>query len=317
MAKGASGRQKKEVYLAKLESLLQEYPKIFLVNVDNVGSNQMHQIRQKLRGEGVVLMGKNTMVRKVLRGLAASNSQFEKLLAVIKGNIGFVFTKGDLKEIRSVITENRVQAPAKAGALAPVDVVVPAGNTGQPPDKTSFFQALGVPTKISRGTIEIINDVPLIASGTRVGSSEAALLNMLNISPFTYGLTVVQVYEDGALFSPEILDVEESAMLETLMGGIKTIASISLALGYPTTPAVPHLLINGYKNLLAIAISSDYCFPAAEELKDLLNNPEKLAALASAASAAPAAGGAPAAKEEAKVEEEEESDDDMGFGLFD
>lgn len=56
MAKGASGRQKKEVYLAKLESLLQEYPKIFLVNVDNVGSNQMHQIRQKLRGEGVVLM---------------------------------------------------------------------------------------------------------------------------------------------------------------------------------------------------------------------------------------------------------------------
>lgn len=206
------------------------------------------------------------MVRKVLRGLAASNSQFEKLLAVIKGNIGFVFTKGDLKEIRSVITENRVQAPAKAGALAPVDVVVPAGNTGQPPDKTSFFQALGVPTKISRGTIEIINDVPLIASGTRVGSSEAALLNMLNISPFTYGLTVVQVYEDGALFSPEILDVEESAMLETLMGGIKTIASISLALGYPTTPAVPHLLINGYKNLLAIAISSDYCFPAAEEV---------------------------------------------------
>jgi len=50
----------------------------------------------------------------------------------------------------------KVEAPARAGAIAPVDVIIPAQNTGLGPEKTSFFQALAIPTKISRGTIEII-----------------------------------------------------------------------------------------------------------------------------------------------------------------
>lgn len=53
------------------------------------------------------------------------------------------------------------------------------------PGKTSFFQALGVPTKIARGTIEITSDLKLVETGQKVGASEATLLNMLNISPFS------------------------------------------------------------------------------------------------------------------------------------
>lgn len=49
-------------YFDKLKGLLEEYKSIFIVGVDNVSSQQMHEIRQSLRGEAVVLMGKNTMV---------------------------------------------------------------------------------------------------------------------------------------------------------------------------------------------------------------------------------------------------------------
>lgn len=52
----------KAAYFDKLENLLKEFKSIFIVTVDNVSSQQMHEIRQSLRGEGVVLMGKNTMV---------------------------------------------------------------------------------------------------------------------------------------------------------------------------------------------------------------------------------------------------------------
>lgn len=154
-----------------------------VVNVDNVGSNQMHQIRQALRGKGVVLMGKNTQVRRAVRGLIAENPQYERFLPHVRGNVGFVFTDGDLKEVRDLITANKVAAPAKAGALAPADVFIPAGPTGMDPGKTSFFQALGIPTKIARGMIEIVSEVRVTESGGRVGPSEATLLNMLNISP--------------------------------------------------------------------------------------------------------------------------------------
>jgi large subunit ribosomal protein LP0 len=113
-----------------------------------------------------------------------------------------VFTSRDLKEILEIITANKVAAPARAGALAPKDVMVPAGNTGMEPGKTSFFQALGIPTKIARGTIEIVSDVKVVVAGTRVGTSEAALFNMHNISPFTYGTSVSYIFDAGNIFSP-------------------------------------------------------------------------------------------------------------------
>ncbi|KAG0328506.1 ribosomal protein P0 (A0) (L10E) [Podila humilis] len=304
---------KKEEYFQKLKTYLEEFNSIFIVNVDNVGSNQMHEIRKALRGDAKILMGKNTMVRRAIRILQVENPDYEKLMPSVRGNIGFVFTNCDLKTIRDKVLTNRVKAPAKAGALAPIDVFIPAGNTGMEPGKTSFFQALGVPTKIARGTIEIINDVHLIKVGFRVGASEAALLNMLNISPFTYGLTVVQVYDQGTVFHPSVLDIEEDALVAQFVAGIKNIAAISLQIGYPTVASVPHSIINSYKNLLAVSIATEYTFPGAEKIKAYLADPSAFAV------AAPVAASSAAAPEKAaeKVEEAEESDDDMGFGLFD
>ena len=267
----------------------------------------MHQIRVSLRGKGVVLMGKNTMVRRALRTLLAENPQYEKLLPHVKGNIGFVFTSGDLKEVRELIVANKVAAPARAGALATVDVTVPAGNTGMEPGKTSFFQALGIPTKIARGTIEIVSDVKVVVAGTRVGSSEATLLNMLNISPFTYGMTVIQIFDQGNTFSPSVLDIDEEELVGRFLTGIKTIAAISLALKYPTIVSVTHSLVNAYKNLLAISLATEYTFEGSEKVKEYLANPEAFAVAAPVAETAAAV----ETKAEEKEEEKEESDEDM------
>lgn len=241
-------------------------------------------------------MGKNTMVRRAVRGLIGDNPQYERFLPHVKGNVGFVFTNADLKEIRDLILSNKVAAPARAGAVSPADVSIPAGATGMEPGKTSFFQALGIPTKIARGMIEIVSPVQILTSGVRVGPSEATLLNMLNISPFTYGMTVIQIYDNGQTFAPSVLDIEESALLANFLGGIKTIAAISLALNYPTLASVSHSLVNSYKNILAVSLATDYTFEGAEKAKAYLENPEAFQAAAPvAAEAAPAA--------EAKAEE--------------
>jgi len=257
-------------------------------------------------------MGKNTMMRKAIRGHLESNPGLEKLLPIIKNNVGFVFTKEDLPDIRTILLENKVQAPARAGAVAPLDVKVPAQTTTLGPEKTSFFQALSIPTKITKGTIEILNEVNLIKEGDKVGSSESTLLNMLNISPFTYGLLIENVYDSGTIFSPSILDITNEDIIARFMSGVRNIAAISLQIGYPTAASVPHSLINGFKKLLAIAVETDIDFEEANQTKEYLKDPSKFAVAAVAA--APAA---EAKKEEAKKEESEESDDDMGFGLFD
>jgi large subunit ribosomal protein LP0 len=187
------------------------------------------------------------------------------------------------------------------------------------PGKTSFFQALGVPTKIARGTIEITSDLKLVEAGGKVGASEATLLNMLNISPFTYGMKITQIYEDGQTFSPDVLDIEESQLMKALMSAIATITTVSLAANYPTLPSVMHSLVNAYKKALAVAVETDYSWEGIEDLKDRIANPDAYAAAAPAAGAGAAEEAAPAAAEAAPAAEEdegEESDADMGFGLF-
>jgi len=308
----------KSNYFLKLIKCLDEFPKCFIVGVDNVGSKQMQEIRIALRGKGEVLMGKNTMIRKAIRGHMSKNPALEKLLPHMVGNVGFVFTKDDLGEVREAITSKKVAAPAKAGSMAPIDVMLPAQNTGLGPEKTSFFQALSIPTKIAKGTIEILNDVSLIKKGEKVGASESALLNMLGIHPFSYGLVIRQVYDSGTIFEPSVLDMTTADLRMKFIQGVHNVASVCLAINYPTLASIAHSFVNGLKNLMALAAETDVSFKEAEKLKEYLKDPSKFAA-AVAPAAAPAKKEEAKKKEEPKKEEKKESDeDDGGFGgLFD
>lgn len=57
----------------------------------------------------------------------------------------------------------------------------------------------------------------ILKEGDKVGASEATLLNMLNISPFNYGLAVQMVYDSGTIFEPEILDIKPEDLLKTFL----------------------------------------------------------------------------------------------------
>jgi len=309
----------KATYFTKVTKNFDNYSKCFIVGADNVGSQQMHEIRAALRGRATLLMGKNTMMRKAMKGHLENIPGLERILPLIKGNVGLVFTNDDLCDVRDILLLNKKKAPARAGAIAPGLVTVPAQNTGLGPEKTSFFQALQIPTKISRGTIEITNDIQLLKEGDKVGLSEATLLNMLNISPFTYGLVLINVYDQGTVYSPKVLDIKDEDIVKAFTEGLARVTGACLYVGYPTVASVPHSIAKGFKKLLYVAAATEYSFKEAEQLKAILADPSKLAALQAAAAAPAADSSAPVAEAAApaKEESEEESDDDMGFGLFD
>ncbi|XP_009791710.1 large ribosomal subunit protein uL10 [Nicotiana tabacum] len=321
MAPKATKAEKKIAYDSKMCQLLDEYTQVLVAAADNVGSTQLQNIRKGLRGDSVVLMGKNTMMKRTIRVHAekTGNNTILNLIPLLVGNVGLIFTKGDLKEVSEEVAKYKVGAPARVGLVAPVDVVVPPGNTGLDPSQTSFFQVLNIPTKINKGTVEIITPVELIKKGDKVGSSEAALLAKLGIRPFSYGLVVLSVYDNGSVFSPEVLDLTEDDLIEKFAMGVSMVTSLSLAISYPTLAAAPHMFTNAYKNVLAIAVETDYSFPLADKVKEYLEDPSKFTAVAAAPVAAAGSGAAPAAakEEEKKDEPAEESDDDMGFSLFD
>jgi len=316
MSGAGSKTERKQAYFDRLKAYLDKYQKVVVVGADNVGSNQMQRIRQSLRGNAEVLMGKNTMVRKVLREYVESNPKVEPLIGLVKNNVGFVFTNGDLGEVEKQLLHHRVGAPAKAGVIAPNDVIVPKGPTGMEPTQTSFLQALNIASKINKGQVEIVSDVHLIKAGDKVGSSEATLLQKLSIKPFSYGLSLIHIYDNGAVYEPSVLKLTDADLLTKFRNGINNVASLSLSIGYPTLASLPHALSAAYKNVLSVAVETEYSFPAAEKIKAFIANPSAFAAAAPAASApaASSAASAPAAKEEKKEEKKEESDDDDMFG---
>lgn len=235
--------------------------------------------------------------------------ELEKIVNLLKGNTGLIFSNGDLSEIKKIIDEQAREAPAKVGAVAPDEVWIRAGSTGLDPKQTSFFQQLQIQTKIVKTQIEIVADKKIISAGQKIEATHAALLDKLKIRPFHYKMGVKKVYDDGAIFNPDVLDITSEDILKVFKTSIANMASISMASGYITKPAVPHILANAFKNLAAVTFDSDYSFKQADKLKEAAKNAVHVAAPV-------AAGGAPA-QAAAKVEEkkEEEADVDMG-GLF-
>jgi large subunit ribosomal protein LP0 len=265
--------ERKAWYFEHMKELMTTYSKCFVVAIDNVGSMQLQETRMALRGTAEVLMGKNTMMRKCIREFIEENpdSPIGQLEECCRGNVGFVFTNGDLGEIRQMLESNVRPAPAKVGSPAPIDVIVPKGPTGCDPGQTAFFQTLQISTKITRGQIEMTNDTHLISAGERVSASQAALLQKLGIAPFTYGMTLKSVYDSGSLFDAKVLDITDEVLTTKFVAALNAISKLSLALNMPTDASVTHSVANAFKAILAVTVELDnYTFDKAEIYKAYL-----------------------------------------------
>jgi len=309
-------QERKEEYFEKMKVLLATYTKAFIVEVDNVGSAQLQTTRKALRGQAEILMGKNTMMRKVIREFVAEHpgTPIAQLEAVCRGNVGFVFTSADLGGVRETLEGNVRPAPAKVGSIAPIDVIVPKGPTGCDPGQTAFFQTLQISTKITKGQIEMTNDTNLITAGDKVTASQAALLQKLDIEPFSYGLVLKAIYDNGSVFDAAVLDITDDVLAAKFTSSLSVIASLSLALGYPTQASVPHSVANAFKAVVAITLGCDtYSFEKADVFKAYLADPSAFAGSGGGGGGGGDAGGEAA---EAKVEEKEEEEEmDMAGGI--
>jgi large subunit ribosomal protein LP0 len=309
--------ERKKNYVSTFTNLTESYKKVIICEASNVGSTQMQEIRKQIRGKAVLMMGKNTMMKKAIAGHKSVNPKLAHLLPLLKGNIGLVFTNGDLREVRDIVNSNRQAAPAKAGQTSSKIVVIPAQNTGMEPTKTSFFQALNISTKISKGTVEIVSDSKILDVGQKVTQSEAALLNLLNMKPFAYGLVCKTIYDDGTVYSPDVLDTSAEDMMKVLQEGLTNIGSISMEVNYPTSVSIASQISAGFKNLLAISIGTNYDFAQSKQIKEFLKDPSKFA-VAKVEKKEEKKEVKAEKKEEKKKEPEPEpeEDGDMGMSLF-
>jgi large subunit ribosomal protein LP0 len=313
---GKKRKARKQDFCGRFKTLLETYKEVMVIKIDNVGSLQMQKVRMAIRGRGVVVIGKNTVMRKVIKDLVDAKKEFTPLMALyaaLVGNVGLVFASGSLSQLRNDIMQFKVPAAAKSGATAPTDVFVPPGPTGLDPGQTSFFQALNIATKIVKGAIEIINPVHLIKKNDRVSSSHVALLAKLDIKPFFYGIVVYKIYESGLVYDAAALDITPADIISKFQASVRRITALSLRLGIPSALTIPHSIGGAFRKLLAVAFASGNTnFKQAQAVLNAAAA-AKSAPVAAAPAASAAKSAAPAAAA-AKVEEKPEEEEEVGAG---
>ena len=288
--KTAEDKKRKKFDLWKrIWGAVEKYQAILVINSENVGSSQFQDIRESIRPlEAEMIMGKGSLLRKALKMKLrkpeetdidyeynfknyVERPELEKLIGVIKGRSGLIFTNHEIDEIRQKLALFVNKKGAKNGVQAPCDVWLKAGPTGLDPKQTTLFQALNIQTKIVKTQIDINSDTKICTKGKMVGYSECTLLDKLGIKPFIYTAEIKHVLEGGNIYGGEALEIKSEEIVESLKNGILNLTAISVEENIPNELSIQQMIASGFKNLLAIGLNSDYEFKEAKLYKESLS----------------------------------------------
>lgn len=300
--------EKKTLYFERLNHLFAEYSKIILVDIENISSNQFKKCRKALSKHSILILGKNKIIKKVLKEHIKRNPELNKLLPYLTGNIGFIFTKIEVLDVKKILQENKVPALAKVGQIAPEDVVIPSGITNLTPDGTVFFQALNIQTKIAKGLIEIQNPVKIITKGNIIGNSEVILLQKLELIPFSNQFKIRMIFENNFCIDPAILEISMEEIEKQLNCKKEELLYIESLLSYLSPFKIEKIKKKTIMNLVFLSQHLGY----ENNQESIINSLEKENSIPENST-----------RNEKIIESEKENDksqtddEDMGFGLFD
>ena len=241
--------QKKEVPETKvreveqLANYIEEYDVVGLVKMEELSVKQVQDIRKKLRGEAIIKMAKNRLMKRAIEKTKGKKKNIEKLINEIEGTIAFLFVNKDPFEIASFLNKNKTKAPAKPGNIPAQDIVIPEGNTGFPPGPMiTELGDLGLKTRIRSGTIWISEDKVMVKEGEEVPRKVALLLSKLGITPMEVGLTLHAAYQDGTIFTSEDLITDIERIIGQIRMAYAEATNLSISMAWPTSDNISNLL---------------------------------------------------------------------------
>ena len=305
----------------KTQEYFKKYKNIFIVDVKDISTDKIQKIRHEIvsLGETETLCGKTTVIQKSIDEMIKDakgdlpkhlpKKELEGFVEAMPGlHLLLIFTNKDIGDISGITGKYVIEKQAKPGQFSPVEIIIPAGPTGMDSSQIDYFQALKIPTKVSRNQLEITTATKILAVGQKITLSEINLMKKFNIKPYKHQMKIKKLLLNGKLYGEEILKVTDDYMKVRLEQGIKNILGFSLAAHVPTEAAAPHIISNAFRNICALSIGTNVLIDATKNMKD-------------APKEAPKKKEESKKKEEPKKEEkkeeppEEEDDIDLG-GLF-
>ncbi len=261
---------KNKVFADKVRTLAKKYNIIGVVDVESLPAPQFQKIRATIGKTAKVLIVKKNIINLVFAELEKSHKGISDLIEKMTGVVGLVFTNDNPFTLYKFVKKNKSSAPAKAGSIAPTDIVVPAGPTSFAPGPIiGELGAFKIKAGISGGKVEIKADSLVAKEGEEISGSLAGILTRLGIEPMEVGLNIKAIYEDGTIYGRDVLDVDEEAILADLVNEAARCHALSIGLKYFTKENITHFVGEAGRDSLGLGVGVAY--PAAETISRLLS----------------------------------------------
>ncbi|NPA74870.1 MAG: 50S ribosomal protein L10 [Euryarchaeota archaeon] len=242
-------------FVEKIVELINKYPVIGIVNINNIPAAQMQKMRASLRDKSVFIVGKNRLIKLAIE--KSNKENIKDLAKYIDGQTGIIFTDMNAFKLAKMLDASKTKAPAKGGEIAPEDIVVHEGETPfKPGPIIGDLQKVGLPAAIQKGKIIIRKDTVIVKKGEVISRDVAQVLTKLEIYPLTVGLDLRAAYEDNMVFPKDVLEVDTEKVYGDVLNAIQYGINLSVNAAYPTQFTAPMLIANAYRKALNLAVNA-------------------------------------------------------------
>jgi large subunit ribosomal protein L10 len=253
-------RPEKVAMVERIAKLAKAYPMLAVTKLSKVRSAQLMAVRKVLRGQAEIVVVKNKLAILGLKKSGIKNA--DEVLKHLEGQNALIFSRLDPFKLFLMLEKNRVNLAARAGDMAPTDIVIPAGNTGQQAGPVlSEFREAGVMTKIEAGSIQVVKDSVVAKAGTQISPKLASLLSRLGIKPIRAGIAIALALENGLVYAAEAVAIDLDKYRANLVQGYSSAKALAVEIGYVTKETAPEIVAKAYREALAVAVEAGVMTP--------------------------------------------------------
>lgn len=250
-----------------IKDLLKEYKAIGIASLQKVRATQLQELKKNLADKVYMKVLKNTLTKLAIEN--TERNDLKKLEEYLEGSNLFLFTNLNPFKLALLLERGKVKTTAKAGDTAAMDVIIPAGNTGQPPGPIiSQLNAVGLPTRIESGSVWVSKDTLVVRKGEPISERLASVLSKLGIKAVEAGLSMKAILDEGIMINGEQLKIDIEGTRKSFEQSHGEAFAFSLNIVYPTTENIAMLLQIAHQK--AFTLSLNAAVPTKENIADLV-----------------------------------------------
>jgi large subunit ribosomal protein L10 len=251
----------------EIKELLKGYKSIGIASLQKVRAAQLQALKKKLAGKVYMRVLKNTLTKLAIENM--EKDDLKKLEEYLEGANLFLFTDLNPFKLALLLERGKVKTTAKSGDIAAMDVVIPAGNTAQPPGPIiGQLNAVGLPTRIESGSVWVSRDTLVVRKGEPISERLAAVLSKLGIKAVEAGLSMKAVLDEGLIISGDLLKIDVEETRKSIEQSNSEAFALSLSVAYPTPENMIMLLQTAHQK--AFVLSLNAAVPTKETIADLI-----------------------------------------------